>query len=88
VTSVNLSSSWAGRCRPDAITKGTARIVKAAGLPKLTPHGLRHTFATTGLLAGVDAVFVAKLLGHSSPVITTTIYQHELKTARAEAPSA
>jgi integrase len=80
-----LSDEIGRPLRPDAITKGMARIVAAVGLPKLTPHGLRHTFATTGLHAGVDAVYVAKLLGHSSPVTTTTVYQHALPTATAEA---
>jgi integrase len=46
------------------------------GLPPLTLHGLRHTFATIGLDAGVDALYVAEMLGHSSPAITMSVYQH------------
>jgi integrase len=42
----------------------------------LTPHGHRHTYATAGLEAGVDVLYVAGLLGHSSPAITEAIYQH------------
>jgi integrase len=52
------------------------RLVGDAGLPPLTVHGLRHTFATVGLDAGVDVLYVAELLGHSSPAVTQGIYQH------------
>jgi integrase/recombinase XerC len=62
-----------------------ALIVKKAGLPKLTPHGLRHTFATVGLESGVDVVYVSELLGHSSPAVTASIYQHTRPERLAEA---
>ena len=48
----------------------------STGLPRLTLHGPRHTFATVGLDAGVDVLYVAEMLGHSSPAITQSIYQH------------
>jgi integrase len=50
--------------------------VKRAKLPRIGLHGLRHSFATTALEAGVDTVYVSELLGHSSPAITMGIYQH------------
>jgi integrase len=34
------------------------------------------TLATVGLDAGVDVLYVAELLGHSSPAITMNVYQH------------
>jgi integrase len=71
--------------RPDTVTAGFRRHVKAAGLPHLTPHGLRHTFATVGLEAGVDVLYVAELLGHSSPAITQSIYQHTRRDRLAAA---
>ncbi|MGZ5289122.1 MAG: tyrosine-type recombinase/integrase [Actinomycetota bacterium] len=52
------------------------RHVEAAKLPPLTLHGLRHTFATLGLDAGVDTVYVSEILGHSSTAITMLVYQH------------
>ncbi len=51
-------------------------LAKDAGLTKkVTPHVLRHTFATAILRNGGDIRFIQQLLGHAS-VATTQIYTH------------
>jgi integrase len=52
------------------------RACKAAGLEVRNPHDLRHTYATTLLMAGVSPAYVQKQLGHSSISMTVDIYGH------------
>ena len=62
--------------RPDALSAAFRSHLEAAQLPPIGIHGLRHTFATLGLEAGIDTVYLSEILGHSSPAITASIYQH------------
>ncbi|NTV45068.1 MAG: tyrosine-type recombinase/integrase [Chlorobiales bacterium] len=67
--------------------KSFARAVKEAGLTDLTPHALRHVFASSLVRKGVDLYVVQKLLGHSTPQMTQR-YAHlqpdQFKTAIKE----
>jgi site-specific recombinase XerD len=49
--------------------------IKAGITKKVTPHSIRHTFATELRKKGVDITFIKDFLGHSS-ILTTTIYLH------------
>ena len=69
---------------PDQITQDFARIIKRNGLPHLTFHGLRHTFATLGLKKGINPKVVSEALGHSKVGITLDIYSHVIPAMQDE----
>lgn len=61
---------------PDLVTKTFKRLARAAGLRPIVVHGLRHSYASAALEAGVDTKIVSGRLGHSSVAITSDLYQH------------
>jgi site-specific recombinase XerD len=69
------------------IQKACQRAVAAAGIVKsVTPHTLRHSYATGLLEAGVDLLTIGQLLGHKS-FMTTMIYLHVRRPHLESTPS-
>lgn len=53
---------------------------KKVGIPEITFHGLRHTFATLALDSGKSIKEVQEILGHSKASTTIDIYWNHLKS--------
>ena len=53
-----------------------ARHCKECNIPVISIHGLRHTYASLQLFAGVSIASVARRLGHSSMTTTQKTYLH------------
>ncbi len=73
------------RVTPMAATCAFDRIARKAGISTTRLHDLRHTAATTLLLAGVDVRTAAGILGHASPTVTLSTYAHLMPEAQREA---
>jgi len=65
-----------GNYSAESIRAFLRKSAKAAGITKtVTPHTLRHSYATHLLEQGIDIRYIQELLGHSRPE-TTMIYTH------------
>ena len=71
-----FTNKFGTRLTPRSIERAVKKIARQAGISKkVTPHLLRHQFATDLLSSGADIRSVQTLLGHSS-ITTTQIYTH------------
>jgi len=73
---------------PNAISSAWGDFAKAAGIPEVTFHALRHTHASQLIDAGVDIVTISRRLGHAKPDITLRIYAHLFRKDDSKASAA
>jgi integrase len=71
--------------RPEVFSRMFTKLAEKAKVRVIRLHDLRHTSASLMLAAGEQPKVVAEILGHSSPVITMTVYQHLLPSMGEEA---
>ena len=70
---------------PDSVTQWFSKFIARSGMPKVTVHSLRHTYASLMIADGVPLVVVSKQLGHSQISTTANIYAHAITSAQAKA---
>ena len=61
---------------PQNYRDALAVYTQRAGIPHLSPHDLRHTFATRWVEQGGDIYLLSEILGHSSIEMTRRVYVH------------
>jgi integrase len=59
--------------------------LKAANLPKVRFHDIRHTYASILIEQGENLKYIQSQLGHSSPTVTLNVYAHLMKPTNQEA---
>ena len=80
ITKSGFNKMWAKikkailNAHEESIANETNSEIKSIG--NITPHMLRHTFATNLYKAGVDLKSAQKILGHESIQLTLDIYTH------------
>jgi len=69
-------SNHGNRMTDNTIQRTFKYYAKKVNLQEYSAHATRHYFATRLISQGVDIPTVSKLLGHSSPQVTMSIYAH------------
>lgn len=65
-----------------AVERANEKLTEAGDVPLpegLTPHKLRHTFASILVVLGVDPGSVMDQLGHTDPGFTLRVYRHGMR---------
>jgi integrase len=70
---------------PDWFSKRFDKLARAAGLPDIRVHDLRHTYASVALQAGIHVKVVSDRLGHSNVALTLNTYSHVIPALQEDA---
>lgn len=60
-------------------------LATAAGFPAMTFHDLRHLFASSGAVAGIVPLYLAKMGGWSTPAVMEAVYQQTFDSKMRQA---
>ena len=70
---------------PRCYRKSIRGYLRRAGVRRVHPHALRHTFATTCLQSGCDIKTLSEILGHADANVTLKRYVHtDMKRKKTE----
>jgi integrase len=70
---------------PELFLRAFRQRTKAASVPRIRLHDIRHTYATEALRLGIHPKVVQERLGHSTIAITLDLYSHAIPEMDAEA---
>lgn len=73
--------------QPDILCRRIAQFIAEQGLPPISLHGLRHSFASVANSQNVPMFSISKALGHSSTSVTSAVYMHLFDDAVADVVS-
>ena len=73
--------------QPDVLCQRIAQFIAVQGLPPISLHGLRHSFASVANSQNVPMFSISKALGHSSTSVTSAVYMHLFDDAVADVVS-
>jgi integrase len=71
---------------PENIANWFEQHTRAAGLPRVRLHDLRHSYATAALQAGISAKVISERLGHASVAFTLQTYGHVIPARTGTRP--
>ena len=71
-----FTGRWGQPLQQNVVQNTMTREREKLGLPRLRPHGLRHTNATILIGAGIHIPAVSARLGHANPATALGVYSH------------
>lgn len=72
VFTTQAGTAW----NPDNLRKPMRRLCEAVGVPLLSPHKLRHSYASVLAARGIRMEVLSAQLGHTDPAFTGRVYRH------------
>ncbi|MGI6569870.1 MAG: site-specific integrase [Caldicoprobacterales bacterium] len=75
-----LFTQWNGKpAHPTSLNIWMRKFIHNNSLKPITPHGLRHTYASILMDQNIDVTAISEQLGHANKTTTLNIYSHKLK---------